>query len=122
MDCVFCKINNNEIPSKTIYEDNVLRVIMDNNPVSNGHVLILTKDHFKDFSEVDSQTISHIHEISKKIKSYLEDSLKPEGITILNNYGINQVVKHYHLHLIPVYNHNNLNNIDDIYAKIKRVI
>ena len=43
MDCLFCKIINGEIPSKTLYEDDDVKVIMDINPDSNGHCLIIPK-------------------------------------------------------------------------------
>ena len=29
MDCIFCKIANGEIPSKVLYEDDIVLVIMD---------------------------------------------------------------------------------------------
>ena len=49
MDCIFCKIINKEIPSKVLYEDDLVLVIMDVNPVSDGHVLILPKKHYEDY-------------------------------------------------------------------------
>ena len=44
--CIFCKIANGEIPSKTLYEDEKFRVILDLGPATKGHALILPKDHF----------------------------------------------------------------------------
>lgn len=46
-DCIFCKIINNELPSKTVYEDSKVKVIMNINPISNGHLLILPKKHYE---------------------------------------------------------------------------
>ena len=43
MDCIFCKIINNEIPSYTIYEDELVKVILDINPSVDGHALIIPK-------------------------------------------------------------------------------
>ena len=42
-DCIFCKIINNEIPSSTIYEDDLVKVFLDDNPATNGHMLIIPK-------------------------------------------------------------------------------
>ena len=42
-NCIFCKIANGEIPSKTIYEDEEFRVILDLGPAAKGHALILPK-------------------------------------------------------------------------------
>ena len=44
-DCIFCKIANGEIPSKTLYEDEDFRVILDLGPATRGHALILPKEH-----------------------------------------------------------------------------
>ena len=41
---IFCKIINKEIPSYTIYEDNIVLVILDINPNSCGHSLIIPKN------------------------------------------------------------------------------
>ena len=44
-DCIFCKIAAGEIPSKTMYEDEAFRVILDLGPATRGHALILPKYH-----------------------------------------------------------------------------
>ena len=41
MNCLFCKIINNEIPSYTVYEDEIVKAFLDINPDSNGHLLII---------------------------------------------------------------------------------
>ena len=56
MDCIFCKIANGEIPSKVLYEDEIVLVIMDNNPSVDGHVLIISKKHYTSFMEFDNET------------------------------------------------------------------
>lgn len=57
---------NNEIPSYTIYEDEVVKVFLDVNPDANGHMLIVPKRHITDFLEMDDATLIHIHEVAKK--------------------------------------------------------
>ena len=59
-DCIFCKIANGEIPSTTVYEDEMFRVILDLGPASRGHALILPKEHFKDVCELDEKTAAKI--------------------------------------------------------------
>lgn len=46
-NCIFCKIANGEIPSRTLYEDDAFRVILDLNPVTKGHALLMPKNHYK---------------------------------------------------------------------------
>lgn len=119
MDCLFCNIIAGKIPSKAIYEDQICKVIMDVNPNANGHILILPKKHITDFEEMDTETLSHIHEVAKEIKKLQYDALNPDGLVMVVNYGIAQQIKHYHLHLIPAYkSKQQIVSVDDTYAKI----
>lgn len=103
MDCVFCKINEGTIPSFTIYEDSLVRVFLDINPDSLGHLLIIPKTHYKDITDIDKTTWGHLLDITNKMKKLLEEKLKIDGVTLIQNNGIVQEVKHFHLHLKPVY-------------------
>ena len=42
MDCIFCKIIKGDIPSYTLYEDDLVKVFLDIDPKENGHTLIQT--------------------------------------------------------------------------------
>lgn len=119
MECLFCKINKGEIPSYTIYEDELVRVFLDINPKHNGHTLIIPKKHYKDIEDIDMDTLSHIMKIAKKMYQLLKDKLNPDGIILTQNNGIAQDIKHYHLHLIPVYKNEIEKSVDEIFKKIK---
>ena len=54
-NCIFCKIANGEIPSKTLYENDAFRVILDVGPATKGHALILPKKHFADLYELPEE-------------------------------------------------------------------
>ena len=118
MDCIFCKIINGEIPSKKVYEDDLLIVIMDANPDSDGHMLVIPKKHYTDFTELDDDILLHINKVANKMKDLIYKKLNAIGIKLVNNYGVVQVVKHYHLHIIPVYKETLNNSIDDVYDKL----
>ena len=121
-DCIFCKLANGELPAKTVYEDDVVHVFMDANPNADGHMLIVPKKHFEDFIELDDETIKHIHNVAKKMKDLIYEKLDNiEGLVLINNYGKFQVVKHYHLHILP----NGLDSskglsIDEVYEKLTK--
>lgn len=116
MDCIFCKIINGDIPSYTIYEDDIVKCFLDINPDSNGHTLIIPKKHIKDLNDMDNTTFSHILEIAKKIKKSLEDKLNIDGLTLIQNNGAVQEVKHFHLHLKPYYLNNKAKmNIEEVF-------
>lgn len=120
MDCIFCKIIEGSIPSYTIYEDELVKCFLDVNPDSNGHLLIIPKKHFTDLEDIDITYLNHIMEISKKCQNLLKEKLHIDGLTLVQNNGIVQEVKHYHLHLKPVYNNNgSILKVEDIYKKLK---
>ena len=129
MDCLFCKIINNEIPCYKIYEDDISLAFLDINPDSNGHTLIIPKKHFKDLDDNNLEKLNHLNKRAKKIKKLLEEKLNCDGITLLQNNGSIQEITHYHLHLKPYYekkqsielikHENFIDNIEDIYMLIK---
>lgn len=103
MDCIFCKIANGSIPSKIVYEDELVCVIMDNNPTVDGHALVIPKKHYTDYKELDKEILDHILKIADKIGTQITEKLNSTGLTFLVNYGDRQKVKHFHLHLLPDY-------------------
>lgn len=111
MECIFCKIIKGEIPSYTVYEDEIVKVIMDINPITNGHLLILPKEHFVNLEDIEINTLSHIQNIAKKMYQLLKDKLNIDGLSLTQNNEYGQEVKHYHLHLIPRYINDNINFI-----------
>lgn len=122
MDCIFCKIINNEISSYKLYEDEVVIAFLDVNPDSNGHTLIIPKKHFKDINDIDNNTLTHIIDISRKLMIKLTEKLGCEGFTYVQNNGVVQEVKHFHIHLKPVYTTEEnliLDNIENIFNKLK---
>ena len=108
MDCIFCKIINNEIPSYTIYEDEKIKIFLDVNPISNGHSLIVPKKHFTDIKDIDLDILTHIQKTVKILFPTYKEKLKCNGITLCQNNEYGQEIKHYHLHIIPRYANDNL--------------
>jgi len=51
-DCIFCKIIKGEIPSKKYYEDDNFLAIFDINPISEGHLVIFSKNHYSNTKEM----------------------------------------------------------------------
>ena len=100
---IFCKIINNEIPSYTIYEDEIVKVILDTNQNCIGHSLIIPKKHSECILDIDDETLDHINKISREIVKLLMNKLNCDGVTLIQNNKYKQEVKHYHLHLMPKY-------------------
>ena len=107
-DCIFCKIIKGDIPSYTVYEDDDFKAFLDINPITNGHVLLVPKTHYKDLFEMPEEMIMKIYKTVLKINDKLKDKLDMEGLTLIQNNGLGQDVKHYHLHLVPRYPHDDI--------------
>lgn len=104
-NCIFCKIAAGEIPSTTLYEDQDFRVILDLGPASKGHALILPKEHYANIYEIPDELASKAIILAKKMAGIMTRALKCDGFNIVQNNGepAGQTVFHFHVHLIPRY-------------------
>lgn len=104
-NCVFCSIIGHEIPSATIYEDEIVKAILDIAPSAKGHTVLIPKEHSADIYELPDETAAHILVVAKKIARALKEELNCDGINILQNNGrvAGQTVFHFHVHIIPRY-------------------
>ena len=113
---VFCKIMKGEIPSYTIYEDDIVKVFLDVNPRVNGHALVVPKKHFKDVYDIDDDILMHVISVSRKVGPMIESKMNAKGITLLQNNGLYEEVKHFHMHIVPQYDVTKEKmNVEDVY-------
>lgn len=110
-NCIFCKIAAGEIPSATIYEDDDFRVILDIEPASKGHALILPKEHFANLYELSDEVAAKALLVAKKVISKMTDIVGCDGYNVVQNNGVaaGQTVFHFHIHLIPRYKEDQVN-------------
>ena len=103
MDCIFCRIANGEIPSATVYEDDLVRVILDLGPAARGHALVLPKEHFKDSTEAPEALLGHVMAVGASIGEAQMKAFGADGFNMIQNNGeaARQSVFHLHLHVIP---------------------
>jgi histidine triad (HIT) family protein len=102
-DCIFCKIVKGDIPCFKVYEDERVLAFEDINPISEGHTLVIPKKHAENLWDIAAEDLTAVQMAAKKIINGIKGALKPTGVAALqlNGKGANQVVMHYHLHLIP---------------------
>ena len=128
-DCLFCKIIKGDIPSYKVYEDDKVYAFLDVNPNSDGHTLVIPKDHYENLFDTPNELIIYmIDTIKTHIYPILKEKLNIDGLTIWQNNYYGQDVKHYHIHLIPRYNSdsfkctyddNSISKLDEVYDKLK---
>jgi histidine triad (HIT) family protein len=102
-NCVFCKISIGEIPCERIYENDNFFSILDAKPKVEGHSLIISKKHFETSLDLPSSLGGELLDCIKKTAFSLMNKYKAEGFNLVgNNFeSAGQIVKHFHLHLLP---------------------
>ena len=129
-DCIFCKIINGELPSKTVYEDDLTKVIMNINPNTNGHLLVLPKEHYTNIIDIPDEIVTHsLKVIRETLFPLLKERLNCEGLTLAENNELGQEIKHFHIHLIPRYpddgadfnyDESKLTDLDQVFEKLTK--
>lgn len=78
---------------------------MDISPATKGHVLVLPKEHFKDIYDIDAETAGKLFQLAAVVARALKEVLHCDGLNIIQNNGeiAGQTVFHFHMHLIPRY-------------------
>lgn len=98
-NCIFCKIANHQVPKEFIYEDEEVMVFADIHPVKPVHILIVPKQHYADFMNVeDSQLWNKVREIAQKL--IVRFDLSEKGYRLSVNGGGAQIIDHFHMHLM----------------------
>lgn len=104
-NCIFCKIANGEIPSRTLEENDMFKVVLDVGPATKGHALILPKDHYRNLFDLPEETAAEAIKMAKKMAVKMKDKLNCDGVNIVQNNEetAGQTVFHFHMHVIPRY-------------------
>jgi histidine triad (HIT) family protein len=102
-DCIFCKIASGHIPSAKIYEDDIVVAFLDIGPVSDGHTLIMPRQHFEKVHSCPPELLGQIWTRLGKIANAVALAAGADGYNILCNNGraAGQVVDHLHFHIVP---------------------
>ncbi len=103
MDCLFCKIVSGDIPCTKIYENDKVLSFMDINPINDGHVLVIPKNHGATIHDLPQSDYLAVMSATQEIAKSVKKALNPDGMNIfqLNGEAANQVVPHLHVHILP---------------------
>ncbi len=105
MPTIFSKIINREIPAHFVYEDEFVVCFLDISQATKGHTLVVPKEAFANIFELPEELAGHVFKVATKLSNVLKHTFNASGINILSNNGevAGQTVFHFHLHLIPRY-------------------
>ena len=102
-DCIFCKIVSGQIPSAKIYEDEVVVAFLDIGPISDGHTLVMPRQHVEKVHSCPPELLGQIWTRLGKIAGAVALAVGADGYNVLCNNGraAGQVVDHLHFHIVP---------------------
>lgn len=103
MHCLGCNLANKSELVFSVFEDEYVCCFLDHNPFNEGHVLIVSKKHYYDVDELDEDTAKSVMKASIIISKAIKKLYNPDGITVSQNGGIFNELKHYHMHVVPRY-------------------
>ena len=121
-DCLFCSIREGKFPTNKVYEDDEFFAILDIKPVNPGHVLIMPKEHYRNFLDLPQELTRRYGEVAQKIGRAVQEACKADGINITcnNESAAGQLIFHTHVHIIPRFNNDNLMHWDHNLYKDER--
>ncbi len=101
--CVFCHIASGKIPAKKVYDDDKVAAVLDINPATPGHILLVPKNHVAIMPQMSDDLIAHIGMIAKQLSHAVIRALKVDGtsVFIANGVAAGQRAPHFLLHIIP---------------------
>lgn len=102
-NCIFCKMAAGEIPVTKIYEDEIVLAFLDIGPLSKGHTLLISKEHFEKLHECPSELLGEVCSRLGRIAKAVAGAMKADGYNVLCNNGAaaGQLIKHLHFHIVP---------------------
>lgn len=102
-DCIFCRIVRGDAPCHRVYEDAHTLVMMDIFPVTDGHALVITKEHFADMFAATGPALTAVAATAHRVAAAIRTVLAPDGLMVfqLNGAAAMQTIFHYHMHLMP---------------------
>lgn len=109
-DCIFCKIIKGEVSCSKIYEDEDFIVMLDAYPSSPGHALLVPKKHEDNVYSMDPKLLEKVSPLTAKVAKAIKRMSNCQGINILQNNGeaAGQTVNHFHVHIIPRFDDDNI--------------
>jgi histidine triad (HIT) family protein len=102
-DCVFCAIVAGDAPSRLVMESSRAMALLDINPASDGHTLVIPRTHATDIWKLAGEDADEVWRLTLRVAHRLDEVLKPEGLTLFqaNRRAGWQDVFHFHIHVVP---------------------
>ena len=103
MQCTFCDLIHGSAEVSICHEDSDAIAFMDIQPVNNGHVLVVPREHYESVLDVPQELGLHLFRITMRLTAAIRQVTGCEDFNIVVNSGTaaGQDEPHYHVHIIP---------------------
>jgi histidine triad (HIT) family protein len=105
--CIFCAIVAGDAPAHVVDSDEHTLAFMDINPATQGHALVIPREHSRDLLEISEADLEHTTVAARRLAQRMSQALdpRPAGFNVLNSCGAAawQTVFHFHIHVVPRY-------------------
>jgi histidine triad (HIT) family protein len=101
--CIFCSIVAGDVPAEVVGENERALAFMDINPANDGHTLVISKAHADDLWDLDPDDGRAVWALTQATANAIRAGIAPDGLTLVqaNRKAGWQDVFHFHLHLVP---------------------
>ena len=102
-DCIFCRIIRDELPSRKVYEDDLVLAFDDIKPAAPVHVVVISKQHIPTLMDVKDSNIEYLHSMMAAAAKIAQlKGIDKRGFRVMLNCNPEggQVVFHLHLHVL----------------------
>ena len=101
--CLFCRIAEEQIPAKTVHSDDQSIAVLDINPASEGHMLLMPKEHYAIMPQIPPDLLKHLFVTCKGLSKAVLRATQCKGTTIFiaNGGHAGQKAPHFMIHIIP---------------------
>jgi diadenosine tetraphosphate (Ap4A) HIT family hydrolase len=104
--CTLCQLVRGDLPTSRVYEDEHVVAFMDHQPVTPGHVLVVTRHHTALLDDLDEDLGAHVYRVAHRLSRALRRcGLRCEGVNLFLADGAAafQEIPHVHMHAFPRY-------------------
>jgi len=98
--CIFCDIVAGKADAYRIYEDDLSMGILDINPFTQGHCLVLSKRHVPWWHDLTEEETTSLFSVSRVIAQKLNNALNPDFVCM---YARGRRIPHTHIFLVPTF-------------------
>ena len=104
-NCIFCQILAGKLPGEVVQEDEHTVALMDINPWTRGHAVVIPRNHSRNLYEIPDDDLARTASAAKRLAERMRDRLGCAGVNLINSceQAAWQTIFHFHVHVIPRY-------------------